>query len=488
MELIQDERVNQVLSKFKRLVKNSINAGKEEKALASISAAASLLYQYNQIYTDKDLEQMLLEIAQNSDTLQEMRKDLSVTKRNTVLFYDGFGLDIRGWALAYMRAFTKLDYEVYYVTSSKAIGTQPEIDQTISDSNVKKVVIDFQKGYVNWYHHLAEIFSETKPSVAFFYTTPNDVAATVVFDMLSGLVRRYQIDLTDHAYWLGVHAADFCLSSRSVGASIAVYHRGFDKEQIRVLDGCAIVHDDIPFQGFPFDLTAKKLIFSGGALYKTLGDKNNTFYRMVDYVLNHHDDVIFYYLGNGDQSKLQKLKHKYPRQVFFEKERKDFFEVMKRCTLYLNTYPMFGGLMMRYAAMAGKLPITLKHEHDADGILFHQEDLEIEYDDRDTLLKDVDRLLDDEEYRKKREKKMLGSTILEPDFRRNLKTLIDDNVTEYHLKIAPVDTERFRSEYLKRFNFDQVLMNSVANKMNGSLCTEFPILFIKKILAKICKR
>ena len=74
-----------------RSLQNSINAGKEEKALASISAAASLLYQYNQIYTDKDLEQMLLEIAQNSDTLQEMRKDLSGTKRNTVLFYDGVG-------------------------------------------------------------------------------------------------------------------------------------------------------------------------------------------------------------------------------------------------------------------------------------------------------------------------------------------------------------------------------------------------------------
>lgn len=142
---------------------------------------------------------------------------------------------------------------------------------------------------------------------------------------------------------------------------------------------------------------------------------------------------------------------------------------------------------MRYAAMAGKLPITLKHEHDADGILFHQEDLGIEYDDKDVLLHDVDRLLCDEKYRKERENKVLGATILEPDFRRNLKTLIDDNTTEYQLDIGPVDTERFRSEYLKRFDFNQVVMDSIANKMNRSLWKDFPMLYAKKVFNKICK-
>ena len=52
---------------------------------------------------------------------------------------------------------------------------------------------------------------------------------------------------------------------------------------------------------------------------------------------------------------------------------------MEKCTLYLNTYPMFGGLMMRYAAMAGKIPITLKHGKDADGILIDQSKRKIEY-------------------------------------------------------------------------------------------------------------
>ena len=418
-------------------------------------------------------------------TIQKMQKNLMVTEKNVVFFYDGFGLDIRGWALAYMRAFVKLDYEVYYITSSQAIATQPEIDRVIAGSNVTKLTIDFQNGYVNCYQQLAALFAEKKPRVAFFYTYPHDVSAAVVFDMLNGLVRRYQIDLTDHAYWLGIHAADFCLESRSVGASIAVYHRGFTKEQIRVLDGCAIVRDDDSFQGFPFDLTNKKMIFSGGALYKTLGDKNNTFYHMINHILQHHDDTIFYYLGCGDQSELERLKQKYPEQVFFEQERKDFFEVMKRCTLYLNTYPMFGGLMMRYAAMAEKLPITLKHEHDADGILFHQDELGIEYDDETSLLNDVDRLLNDEGYRRAREKKMIGATILEPDFRRNLKTLIDNNITEYHLEIKPVDTEKFRSEYLKRFDYDRVVRDSIITKANRSLWADFPVLFVKKVVGRV---
>ena len=63
MDVIQDERVRQTLERLKSLAQKSIQVGNEEKALAAISAATNLLYQYNQIYTDQDLEDMLLERA-----------------------------------------------------------------------------------------------------------------------------------------------------------------------------------------------------------------------------------------------------------------------------------------------------------------------------------------------------------------------------------------------------------------------------------------
>ena len=50
---------------------------------------------------------------------------------------------------------------------------------------------------------------------------------------------------------------------------------------------------------------------------------------------------------------------------------------------------MFGGMMMKYSALAGKLPITLRHNADSDGLLLNQKQAKIEYDQIDDLLKDV---------------------------------------------------------------------------------------------------
>ena len=474
------ERVDSFLNDMKKIARSAIQKNNFEKALAAINAAADFLYQYNQTYADKDLENILLEIGEKELNLNTLSQDIGQVDNRVVVFYDRFGLDIRGWALCYMKAFAKLDYQVYYVTSSRAEGQQPEIDAAIKGSNVHKVYIDFSSGYLSWAIELANVFKRYKPKSAFFYTTPDDVAGTMVFNQLQGVVTRYQVDLTDHAYWLGINAVDYCVESRSVGAGIAVYHRGFKQEYIRILDGCAIVHDDIPFAGFDFSTQGKRIIFSGGALYKTLGDANNTYYKMMSHILGKHKDIIFYYLGNGDQSELIKLKKCYPEQVYYAGERKDFFEIMKRCVLYFNTYPMFGGLMMRYAAMAGKIPITLKHEHDADGILFHQSELGIEYDDVQTLLTDVDRLLTDENYLREREKKMVGATILEDDFRRNLKSLIERQETEYSVPIEPVDTKKFRDEYIARFDYSKQRESCIAKRMNKSLLGEYPFLFTKR--------
>ena len=473
------KKISMLLEELKLIARHAVADGNFEKALAGVNAAADLLYQYNQIYTDKDLEDILLEIGRKEPLLKNLGENVCPVDSNVVVFYDRFGLDTRGWALCYIKAFAGLDYQVYYIVPSSAEGNQPEIDKAINN-NIHKIYIDFSQGYFSSVKKLADVFVRYKPRSAFFYSTPDDVVGALVFDFLQGGVTRYQVDLTDHAYWLGVNAVDYCVDSRSLGAGIAVYNRGFKKEQIRILDGCAIVHDDIPFAGFNFSTEGKRIIFSGGAIYKTLGDADNTYYKMIDHILGVHKNIIFYYLGEGDQSELIELQKKYPDQVYFSAERKDFFEIMKRCVLYFNTYPMFGGLMMRYAAMAGKLPITLKHEHDADGILFHQNELDIEYDDVQTLLADVDRLLTDENYLREREKKMIGATILEDDFRRNLKTLIERQETEYSVPIEPVDTKKFRDEYIARFDYSKQREKCIAKRINKSLLGEYPLLFAKR--------
>jgi hypothetical protein len=59
----------------------------------------------------------------------------------------------------------------------------------------------------------------------------------------------------------------------------------------------------------------KKIIFSGGSLYKTLGG-NNKYYSMIDSILKKYTNTIFLYAGTGDSTKINELMKKMARASF----------------------------------------------------------------------------------------------------------------------------------------------------------------------------
>jgi len=382
-----------IVKKLKKIAIKAIEHRKYEKALAAISTCANILYEYNQMYTDSELEDMLLTISKVVQPFSANSERREQNSKKKILFYDGFGLDTRGVALVYMRGIALNGYHIIYVTNEKARNNQPTLHQALSGYDIEWVYIDMGKSYLSWVSSLSEQFDRSKPDVAFFYTTPFDVAGTVVFNAYKNIVVRYQLDLTDHAFWLGKNAFDYCVGGRNLSASISHYYRGIPVNQLIMLDANLYINPKEKLGELPFDVNTQRFIFSGGSLYKTLGDPDNKFYKIVEHILDNHDDIVFVYAGSGDDTQLKKLQDKYYNRVYHLPERTDFYRIIEKCTFYLNTYPMFGGLMMRYAAYVGKLPITLRHNNDADGILINQPNLGIEYDTLESLLKDVDRLL-----------------------------------------------------------------------------------------------
>lgn len=138
---------------------------------------------------------------------------------------------------------------------------------------------------------------------------------------------------------------------------------------------------------------------------------------------------------------------------------------------------MFGGLMMRYAALAHKVPITLKHGNDADGILFEQNKLGIEFDNYQDYIKEIDKLLFDEEYRKFKEKLVENSVLTEEKFSFNLKLLIEKHTTEFKFeKIERFDTTEFRKEYKRRYS-KEMLCKAIGQKDNIKIFKYFPVEF-----------
>ena len=197
---------------------------------------------------------------------------------------------------------------------------------------------------------------------------------------------------------------------------------------------------------------------------------------------------MFLYAGAGDTTQIDMLRKKYPNRVFLVPEREDFYQIIEKCLFYLNTYPMFGGLMMRFAANAGKLPLTLKHDNDADGILMNQQQIGIEYDDLESILADIDRIIENKDYRKTKEKKLKGCVMTEQRFAKNIKSLIENHTTEFTYKAEMIDTQDFRREYLERFNLNQTVYNAIVRKINKSLIGDYPLLFSKGVVRRLLHR
>lgn len=462
------------------LIENCIKKKRFNKAFAALSVCSNLQYQWNQVYTDPVLERYAVQLA---NITHNGSCEWISPLQTKIIFYDGFGLDTRGLALIYLRAFVFLKYDVVYITTNDT--KQPEIEKAIKGSSVVREYISSGWNNIKCLYELQCIVNKHRPNKAFFYSLPSDSVGVTFFIQMRNRVKRYQVNLTDHAFWLGVSAIDYCIEFRDYGAGISFHRRGIGKDNLILLPFYPNINMNMSFGGFNFDTTDKKIIFSGGALYKTI-DKDLTYYKMVRILLINNRDLIFVYAGNGDDYYLGQLIVDFPSRVYHIKERRDLYQVMQNITLYLSTYPVTGGLMTQYAAAAGRIPVTLKFDSISDGFLINQQSRCIEYNSVGELTEDVTRLLSDKAYLRSREAKLEGSISCEEEFTEQLRKLIQSDKTDYRFATEMPDTNRLIKTYRENFDFAKYEL-AVANLRNLSLLFELRDFYFKKLFTMIKK-
>lgn len=482
-EAQKTKRVETIVGKLKRIAEASISKENYRKALDAVTAASFILEEYNQYYVDETLESYVKDIA---NKLVVPAYGPEEGDPSTILFYDSFGFDVRALALVYMHALADLGYRVIYITKVESKDSQPELHEAVKHGNVvwNYVSYDNREQEVK---DIAALFEQYKPAKAILYSTPDDAAAMAVFYAYQGIAERFKINLTDHAFWLGHDAFDYNLEFRNYGACVSVKYRGVPEDR-EIIMPFYPYHRAQEFQGLPFDPSGKKIVFSGGSVYKTLGDPQNRYYVILDKLLSKHEDLVFLYAGTGDDSEIRKLQDKFPGRVYRIDERRDLFELMEQCTFYLNTFPFIGGLMMQFAVDAKKVPLTLKKEGASDEnkeILLSQDS--VEYDDVDSLVAEADRLLTDEEYRNRRGEELKADLISPSDFAAELRNALENYRTSYEVKIKDTDTTEFRKQYIIRFS-EKTFRQVIASGNKKTLIGDFPGLFVKKVWNKVVKK
>lgn len=445
--MIEKQAVIDLVTKLKSDIEYELNKNNNNMALELIYNCANILYQTNIYYMDIELEEYTKAIS-NSLMLDHPK----IFEENTLLFYDGFGLNDRGLAQIYLNALTEYR-NVIYITYEDRKDDIPDLLKIINKSNNFKSYFIRRKGenFCQQIKSLNKVINKERPQEFFFYSIPNDVVGTVVMNSYQGLIKRYQVNLTDHAFWLGAKCIDRCIEFRDYGASVSKKYRDIPEKYIVKLPFYPQIHAEREFQGYPFDVEkGQKIVFSGGSLYKTIGG-DNKYYEIVDHILSIHDDVVFWYAGQGDDTELKKILNRYPGRAYHTAERSDLFQVLQHSRFYLSTYPICGGLMYQFAASAGRVPVTLKYDDCTEGFLLNQGRIGIEFENLEDLYAEADRLITDDEYCKVRSSEMVKSVMCEGDFARRLRSILDNKEKDFFdIEYTDIQTDDFRKEYLKR--------------------------------------
>lgn len=457
------EKVAAFIDKSKTAINKKIIALDNEGALEGMAKLADTLYFFNQCYTDSELEKDLLTIG-NSLADIALKADYQA-RENTVLFYDSFGLDIRGLAVIYLTALKKLGYSIVYLTNRRSEGNIPTLEKILAGNTI----CYFEAlTYKSWCQEIVESVNRFKPKYAFLYTAPNDVSGLIAFQKLSGRVKRYQINLTDHAFWLGVNAFDKCLEFRDYGYTLSCKHRGIARDKLLIQPIYPYIDYTKKFEGFPF---AKQngdfVIFSGGFIYKTL-DENLTYYKILDKVLAAHKNVKFWYAGYGKDiefAPLKELAQKYAGQVYLTRERQDLYQVLENVDMYLDTFPATGGLTVQCSALAGKPPFGLniynnKNNDTTSMIIMSHYDFIASSVEK--LLELIEARINGRNFSDDYIKELKNSVISPERFAANLKNILENDTSNYHGNIIDIeptlyieqanDLARFKKNYQELIN------------------------------------
>lgn len=420
--------------------------GSYEQAIQEMILLARALYDCNQTYTDDVLERYLDFLAKE---LPEISSSSVGDGRKRIVFYDGFGLDTRGLVLIFLRALRHMDAEIFYVAPESARDRIPTIAAVLEACGGTLYFFPDNEQTPKWIRclTLCNVLEDIRPNIGFLYTTPWDIEGILAFMHSEGRMKRYQINLTDHAFWLGRNAFDYCLEFRDFGANLSRQYRHIPMQKLLKQPYYPLVDPTIPYGGLPFERAdGDFVIFSGGTLYKTL-DREKTYYRIVDCCLRNFPQVKFWYAGMGQEdhtADLRTLVQNHPGRVFVTGEREDLFQVLRHVDMYLNTCPHYGGLMTQYSIAAGRVPFTflcLPKEESAASVLLSQEDHGFEFQDMGHFLEELRRFIEDPVYRRQKEAQLRARKLLitEEEFTENLKRIIEEDRSSYPIRSFDVD-------------------------------------------------
>lgn len=319
-----------------------------------IDTYSVLVQTINDHFRDDFIENILKSIASRFLNSQD---DYNSKDENIIVFYDQIGTTIC-LGLQYLRALKQLGYRVVYIFESPSRKVKKDLLLEVY-SSCEAVYVFQEKSTISLARKIREIIISSKACKLISHCSAEGALGATVFYSLNGL-EKYRIVPGDHHFNIGIDSYDHFFDYRNFAIKVSIEERKIPMKKVHKLPYYPIIENNMEFAGFPAEAQNKTVILAAGSEYKFHG--STWFYDFSKKLLFDNPNTVIVFLGGKsphivDYVKSQGLEHRFLLLGY----RKDFVACMKHSDIFLNSYPMGGGLVGLTAVNLG-IPVLSHYD------------------------------------------------------------------------------------------------------------------------------
>lgn len=428
----------------KRLAQKAFKKGDYEKALDYVDKCVIIVQQFNFIYADYELEELVNQIG--GKIIAKKPGNYTAVK-NRVVFYDDFCVSFV-LAIQYLDALVANGKDVLYLLYEKRRDFNTIMDKIKDYPNLKTVIVkedSRERTIKELYNQILQFC----PEKILLHIEANSLIVPVMYQMPES-IDRYIINLADQTFWLGAGAVDYLLEFRKFGVSVSQQRRDIKPEQQLLVPFYPVV-DGNPFQGLPegLQINGKVLVFSGSDLYKVM-DERGMYWHLVKRLLDTFPEVVFWFatkmLGNNIEIIEQFIRENhFEGRFFYTPFRPDINEVFAHVDIFMGTCPVCGSLMSQLAARNATSILQYYYpdtpDDETEQAICVNEEFEISFDNEADFMDEAEKLIHNPDYRKKQGERLKRAMVNPKQFNQMVAEAINKNETPVPLKPFVVNYE-----------------------------------------------
>ena len=346
---ITENLIRQTYNKLKTKANSYLNKGNIHKALLYVHLASYTDHTFFLSYYDDELEEILKRVADRIDMSKNHNINLN---KNRCVMLDSLARYRGGLAVQYINAIASSGWELLYVTCQEINAPQRKELKDFLNNIPSVTVLEVPKhleGLAKLQYIYDGILSYS-PSKLYCHLNAYDAYFSTIAYSLPDNIKKFMINITDHASQLGFCSCHYSFEFRELGCSISAKHRGFNIDRLLYLPFYPVL-DNLPFKGLPSICQSKKIILSGGRYFKTV-DAQDTFFKLIKKVTDIHTDTVVVFPGSEDDYLIrEKIKiYNLEDKLILLGWRDDICELFRHADIFLNTFPHGGATLAQYAA------------------------------------------------------------------------------------------------------------------------------------------